>query len=135
MDTCARSATSYTVGALTQKTVPRESAFSLPTLPGVSGSGNELTRRAGSGPASPQLGVATAGPDQLVVRPGLDGPAALEHEHPVGELGLGQPVRDDQRGAAGGRGASGPFQQAGARAAGLRGGLVEDREPRGRPGG
>ena len=50
----------------------------------------------------PQPGVRAARLEQLVVRAVLDHPAAVEHHDPVGAGGGGQPVGDDERGAAAG---------------------------------
>lgn len=49
-------------------------------------------------PRLPQTSEGSARGDELLGRAALDDPARLHHEDPVALHGLGEPVRDDERG-------------------------------------
>lgn len=72
----------------------------------------------------------SVGGDQLVMRPGLDDPAAVHHDDPVAGGGLGEAVGDDQPGAPGQSGVGGPVEEPGVGRTGLSGRLIQDRQLR-----
>ena len=77
-----------------------------------------------------ELGVQPAGREQLAVRAGLDHPAGVDHEDLVGVAHGGQPVRDDQRGAAVQRGGQRPLHGHLGLGVEVGGRLVEDHDRR-----